>query len=248
MNRNDWEKQVFASNMNTTARLVAIAIGSHGNWKDEKSVWPSLKAIADMAGINRDTAATYVQAFEDQGWLRYIKTREKNVREYELMPAVADTIGILAKKKRAMSKEQLSNLSTTDSKAVAETTGTSCRNEPEQLPKPQGAVADTIYTNLKENLPNRNLKEEPTTSETPDAAAPVPSPSNIKGEGEGMRRFLNSGELHELQRLVNLHSVDESDASLIKNMLMRGEGVGSSFSKRVETLMEEIGIEVGEEW
>ena len=188
MNRKDWEDQVFASDMNPTARMVCIAIGSHGNWVKDQEVRPSVQRIAGMTGLSRDTAGKYVSALEEQGWLKHLRTLEKNIKVYELCtPAVVESMGILAIVKRGSGKvknrHQLSNESTSDSKQLSNEAEAVVESSPEQLSNEAGAVVESYDTNLLEPT-NKNLLEEPTTSDSPVADAPVLSDEKISKLGE----------------------------------------------------------------
>lgn len=185
MNRNDWEKQVYASDLNTTARAVALVVGSFGNWTEERTVWPSTKAIADMAGMTRDTAQKYMDAFVEQGWLELVKVRTKNVKEYRLTtPSVAESFGILAKVKRGQGFRQLPN----GADSVAESSGS-------QLPNGEVVVAESFDTNLKEPT-SKNLLEEPTTT-TPVSDEPVAVASSLNPKLEESQETATSLNLEE---------------------------------------------------
>lgn len=266
MNKNNFEEQVWNSSMNQTAKTIALAVATHGDWATGKNIRPSEVRVASMASCTRDTARKYIAALVEQGWLKYIRTHKNNVREYELMEQVAEPIGILAKQKRRISAKQVSNLknsSLTEDNQVADTVvNLNSTDIPEvadtvvnlngvvnnqvadtnmhRLPKLSNQVADTIVTTLYDLTKN-------VICDTPSAGAPVVSP-DIKEKEE--RFFLNRLEVKELNRMIELYGVDEADASLMKNLLETGrvKGVFPSFTKKVEAAMADIGLEVGEEW
>lgn len=286
MNRNDWEKQVYASDLSTTARCIALVVGSFGNWTEERNVWPSTKAIADMAGMHRDTAQKYMDAFVEQGWLRVVRVRPGNIREYELCKAVAYPLGILSKSKRKGNLpnhqatgmgEQMPNHQATGNDEVSNQLpnhqASSCLVEQEQLPSGAVPVAYPLGTNLKEPT-NKNLLElleqdatvpdgpvdqeplevrddsptflnfettEPSLNlEDTDASLTTevrPEPANTR------KRFLNTLERREFNKLMDVYSVDEETA-LEALRIIQGSGGTKDISEAVPDALESLGMHV----
>lgn len=178
MNRQDWEAQVFASNMNHTAKLVALVAGSFGNWSMDRTVWPGTSAISRMAGLTRDTTQEYIDAFVEQGWLKEVGKKSR-ASEYELCEPIAEPIGILARTKRKMNPASLAQLKVgkdqtiadstgnTGDEPIADTTGPIADTTGGVLPIRQVPIADSIGTNIKEPK-DRNLKEHKETTTVPD--------------------------------------------------------------------------------
>lgn len=251
MNRKDWEAQVYKSDLNTTARCVALVIGSFGNWQDSRTVWPSTKAIADMAGMHRDTAQKYMDAFVEQGWLVVVKVRPGNIREYELQEAVAYPLGILAKGSR---KSNLPNRQASaqdeDHKQLPNRQASSCLTEPEQLPNGAVPVAYPLGTNLKEPT-SRNLLEQQTTHTVPDGPV-VTIPSSLKERQEEAPRvkyLLNKSHRLEIEskcKTYGLSSLNEIEevASIIENKVVEGR----SFMDRLDNALTLKGVDLGDDW
>jgi DNA-binding Lrp family transcriptional regulator len=159
MNRKDWEEQVFGSDMNPTARMVCIAIGSHGNWTTDKVVRPSKKRIAGMVGVSRDTAGDYIDALEEQGWLKSTGEIVNRVKVFELsVPQVASSCGMLSIKPRGQNLPQVaSSCDNLDDSKLPQPTGQVASTPGNKLPQLTPQVASTCDTNLK-NL-EENLEE-----------------------------------------------------------------------------------------
>lgn len=186
MNRKDWEEQVFESDLNPTARMICMAIGSHGSWEKSQTVWPSRQRISSMTGVSRETVGKYMAALEEHGWLKVVKIRKDNVREYELSkPQVVPTLGILAVKPRghvSNLKRQvvpvLDNLDSPDESQVAPTLDKQVvQTDDEVVPVLDKQVVQTDGLGCLElgQEPTKNLPVEPTieptkTSTTADAA------------------------------------------------------------------------------
>lgn len=160
MNRHEWETQIYASNMNTTAKMVALAMGQHGSWVDDRPLQPGLSRVADMCSMTRDTVKDYVDALEEQGYLKNLGRGQFNTTKYAMQPVVADSIGILAKKKRKMNPASTASLKN----LVADTTDN-------QLPIPApvvadttGLVADSIDTNIVQPIKD-NIEEHRNTTD-----------------------------------------------------------------------------------
>lgn len=253
MNRNDWEKQVYASELSTTARCIALVVGSFGNWTEERSVWPSTKAIADMAGMHRDTAQKYMDAFVEQGWLKVVKVRPGNIREYELCEADAYPLGTLAKSTR---KGNLPNHQATGKDEVSDQMpnhqASSCLVEQEQLPSGAGPDAYPLGTNLKEPT-NKNLLEvleqeatvpdgpvvqdllEVRTDDQPLPNSRTPQPSLTT------RRRLTVGEMREFNRTMTNHGVSEEMAIESLELLQRSNGT-TPFREALEEALQSLGV------
>lgn len=251
MNRNDWEKQVFNSDLNSTARLVAVVAGSFGNWVDEKNVWPSTKAIADMAGMHRDTAQKYMDAFVEQGWLRVVKVRPGNIREYELCQADAYPLGILAKPTRAgnLPNRQATDLVEPDIQ-LPNGQASSCLTEQEQLPNGAVPVAYPLGTNLNEPT-KENLEELETTP-----AAPVVEIREEPGvdhpllttESEEKPMYPMSGPARKtFDSLSNTYRASPEQKSEAKRII-ESRGTHGEFYEAVTDVLREVGVEVGESW
>jgi len=52
MNQFDYQRALFASELNTNARIVGCVIGSHYNWKTKDAAFPSNKTIAKETGLS----------------------------------------------------------------------------------------------------------------------------------------------------------------------------------------------------
>lgn len=202
MNRSDWEKQIFASKLNANAKLVALVVGSFGNWKEDRTVWPSTVAIADMAGMHRDTVAKYVHELAEQGWLRLVRVRPKNVKEYELCKPVAEPLGILTDPLRRNQYTKLPNEQATESNQLPNKQAGSCLTSKIQLPNKQVPVAYPLGINLQEPT-NMNLQEEPTNvSPIPDG----PVDSDLLGSDSDS---LNLEEQASIEVLENIEDVEQ---------------------------------------
>lgn len=175
MNRNDWEAQVKASDLNPTARLVALVLGGFGNWTVDKTVEPGESRVAKEAGLDPSTVATYVDAFVEQGWLRPMGKGRYNTTIYELCEPDTPATGVLAKTKRKSNPkstqnlrkgtpvvpERTGNIKIVGGGLVPDTTDFSSRKEDEMFPKESGVVPGTTETNLKNQHTNQ---EEPVAS------------------------------------------------------------------------------------
>lgn len=258
MNRNDWEAQVFASNMNTTARMIAVVVGTFGNWVNDKTVEPGTTKIAAMAGVTRDTVDEYLNAMVEQGWLKPVGTGRYNTTIYELCEVVADTTGILARTKRKMNPRSLAkmnnlvadttdNSEAVDGNVVADTSGVSCRYQPGKLPKADPVVADSTDSNLK-NL-HKNL-DEPTSP-----AAPVAEIREEQGTdhtslmSEGVEKVfpLSGPEKKDFDHLVLMLRATPEQASGAKKVLEASPRRGV-FNERATTVFKTVGVEVEEVW
>ena len=178
MNIKDWQAQVWdCPNMNPTAVAICLAIGSHGNWNDSQTVWPSRQRIAGMTGASRDNVGKYMTALEEQGWLRVVKLRKDNVREYELTkPEVAVVRGILAVRERGNS-ENLKNQVVVDNDEVAVV------RDKQVVGSYDKQVVVVRDTNLPENLPEELTKEHTTTSTGPSDAVQLEEVLPLGEEG-----------------------------------------------------------------
>src|SRR6478735_2122152 len=109
MNMQEWQQQIWdCPNMNPTAVAICLAIGSHGNWSESQTVWPSRQRIASMVNVSRETVGKYMTALEEQGWLKVVRILKDNVREYELCkPEVVVVYGNLAVKNRGSNVNQV---------------------------------------------------------------------------------------------------------------------------------------------
>lgn len=239
MNRQEWEAQVHASNMNVTAKCIALVVGSFGNWTDDRSVWPSTTAIADMAGTTRDTAQKYVDAFVEQGWLTFVRTREKNVKEYALSEAVAEPFGILTKPKRGNQFTKKDGQLPNQAEPVAESSNN-------QLPNGAGAVVESLDTNLKEPK-DMNLKEPTTRSTTADAAVETTSPNNkIKEEQMRYLVLLNPGERSDLERTAGLYEATPEQLEEAAYLLKTNKVTGESFAEKKYNALRKAGLQIDE--
>lgn len=209
MNRNEWEAQIWASKMNQTAKFIALTIGSHGNWEDGTEVRPSVTRLAGMCSVSRDTVTKYVEALEEQGWIKHVRTLKNNVKEYRLMEQVAEPFGILAKTKKSVSVKQtgnlkgqvaepIGNLEEAGMDEVAETTGLGCRNDTARLQKRTPQVAEPVCTTLYN--PTINTLEEPKTT---GVVANAPTPVSLD---------LEETKVKEEQTTSSLDSKENQDA------------------------------------
>lgn len=270
MNRNDWEKQVFSSNLSTTARMVALVAGSFGNWTEDRNVWAGTSVISNMAGLTRDTTQDYLDAFVEQGWLKIVG-RKGRAAEYELCTPVAEPIGILAKKKRAMNPASLAHLKVGRDKTVADMTGPVADMTGNGLPIRTPEVPGGIGTNLKEPK-DMNLKEPkeatvpdgPVDQDTLEVRTDTPTLPNSKTlepslnledhdaslttEGrpepaKSRKRFLNTLERREFNRLMDVYGVDEETA-LEALRFIQGSGGTRDISEAVQEALEGLGMHV----
>lgn len=175
MNIREWQEQVWdCPNMNTTAVAICLAIGSHGNWNESQTVWPSRQRISGMVNLSRESVGKYMTALEEQGWLKVVGLRKDNVREYELTrPQVVECVGILAKSSRGR-KDGFKN-------QVVESSGEVVESVDKQVVESVEQVVESLDTNLPRTY-KKNLQEE-LTNTVPDADAPVPVPSNLEVKG-----------------------------------------------------------------
>lgn len=253
MNRNDWEKQVFNSDLNSTARIVAVVAGSFGNWTDDRNVWPSTKAIADMAGMHRDTAQKYMDAFVEQGWLRVVKVRPGNIREYELCQADAYPLGILAKPTRTgnLPNRQATDLSEPDIQ-LPNHQASSCLTEQEQLPNGAVPVAYPLGTNLKEPT-NKNLEELETTPAAPvvpirEAGEVLPTSPNVE-KGDEVLYPMSGPAKKDFDHLLSntYRSASETQKAEAKRIIEGKPGTGD-FYEDVRNAFRATGMEIEDVW
>lgn len=271
MNRAEWEAQIFASNMNTTARAIALVVGTFGNWTVDKTVEPGTTKIAQMAGVTRDTVDEYLEAMVEQGWLKPVGTGRYNTTIYELCPVVADTTGKLARQKRNMSPASLAkmnnlvvdstdNYEVSEQNLVAERSGVSCRKQPGKLPKADPVVADSTGRNLY-NL-DKNL-EEPIT---PVADAPVvievradeTLPLLIDERADTMNthlttttpspaRVLTPGEKKVFEQQVRIYRLTEEKAADALAFVL-GTHPRVNIDDACKGALEAVGATVGDDW
>lgn len=52
MDYHDYRDAIFASELTSNAKLLALAISYHYNWKDQKWAWPSNKTLAKETGLS----------------------------------------------------------------------------------------------------------------------------------------------------------------------------------------------------
>lgn len=266
MNRQDWESQVFDSNMNTTARVIALAIGSFGRWSEDKTVEPGIVKLAQMSGTTRDTVSDCMAAMVEQGWLKPKGVGRYNTTIYELCPVVDDTIGILARVKRKMNPKSLAALKqkpqpvadsigkSEDSVVadsidkseilVADSSEVSCRKESGKLPNRSEEVADSIGMNMN-NL-YKNMKEH----DTPGKPVVVTSPKNEIKEGPEdstspkMRRFLSPGEERWFKQYTDSLNLEQETVAEARRMLEHGEGFGRTFEEKLTDTLLTLGVEI----
>lgn len=223
MNRNDWEKQVFASDLQPTQRLVALVVGSFGNWKDDREVWPSVVTVADKAGISRRQAQRHIKHLRDHGWLKETGRKQLNVASYELStPLVETPVSQLTEVVETSVETPVTHLRVVPEKPV-ETSEVPVET-PVTTSRDMGDVQlrHGCLTNLKEPTkePKENLEDQEIVSASPVAsteatslpASPVHQTSSgyvfdtssLDAKGlEGFQRF---------EEKVSLFLWDESEA------------------------------------
>lgn len=159
MNMEDWQAQIWdCPNMNPTAVAICLAIGSHGHWSQDKTVWASKQRIASMVGTSRDNVGKYMTALEEQGWLKVVAIHKNNKKEFELCkPQVVVVYGILAIKQRG-STAGLKNQVVVDD-------GLGCRSYGSQVVVDNGQVVVNYDTNLPRTY-QENFQEELTKTST----------------------------------------------------------------------------------
>lgn len=172
MNRKDWEEQVFDSDLNPTARVVCLAIGSHGNWTDDREVKPSKARISGMTGLSRESAGNYIDALEAQGWLTYQGITTNRIKVFKFGTPSGQSTGILAIKKRGSTKglnnQVVVNYDNLEAEQVVVDTESGCRRLRQEVVVDVEQVVvnyDTNLKNLKENL------REPNNTSTTDKSA-----------------------------------------------------------------------------
>lgn len=246
MNKNEFEKRVWESNMNQTGKIIALAVASHGDWDTGLNVKPSKTRIAGMAECTRDTAGKYIDALEEQGWLRYVKTHSTNKKEYALSDSVVEPVGILAKRTRNTSKAQKDNLKNPLVEAIDN-----------QLPTVTEPVADSIDNQLPtlSTLPYSPYSSNLTdlTSDTPVSDEPVESQEDFTLEVKDRRkRFLNGPESQAFTKLMFTYSVKPEDAELVKSRYECKTTLDRSlnFEERIKDLLRDIDYVIGgdDEW
>lgn len=169
MNRQEWEELVWKTDFNPTATAICVAIGSHGNWTNERTVRPSRQRIAGMVGTSRGNVGDYMDALEAQGFLKVVEVTKNNVKVYELCdPQVVVVTGILAKKKRGKSINQVAVVPDNLDNQVVVDDELGCRSSRQEVVVVKDEVVVVPDTNLK-NLQDMNL-EEPTRSTTDKSA------------------------------------------------------------------------------
>lgn len=235
MNRAEWEKQIHASDLNPTARLVALVVGSFGNWTEDREIWPSTQTIGEMAGMTRGTVGKYMDAFVEQGWLEHVRNRPGNGRVYKFLErdATVESFDILAKVNRGQGFKQLSNDSTS-----------SCRMGNEQLSNGEQSVVESFDKNLKEPT-----TEEPTTeptTESPVSDEPVDSSSNseVKEDGEMFLKGLSTLEVRSFEQSASVLNLDDEQRTAVLTLITNRQVRGTCFEEKMSNALAEIGVEV----
>lgn len=228
MNRHDWEVQVKASDLNPTARLIALVLGSFGNWKEDKTVEPGEARLAKETGLDPSTVATYMDAFVEQEWIRPVGKGKYNTTIYELCEVSHEATGVLAKKVRKVNRKSRENLrkgnvvvpGTTgdykelDKNLVPEVTEVSSRSDSVSSRKNREVVPGTTEANQDNHT---NNLEEPTT--TP--AAPV---AQIRKDGDNSPTS------------PNVYSVSASDSLMLEVEETTKENLQSAPKRFLNTL------------
>jgi hypothetical protein len=70
MNRTDFERAVWDSDLNPHARLVLLTYAGASDYRDvDQEVWPSKATVSHRTGLHPDTVKKYVDALVKDGWL-----------------------------------------------------------------------------------------------------------------------------------------------------------------------------------
>lgn len=257
MNRNDWERQVHESNMNVTARCIALVVGSFGNWTVDKTVEPGATKVAKYAGVTRDTVNEYVSAMVEQGWLKPMGTGQYNTTIYELCEVVADTTGILARTKRKMNPKSTAklkrghiglvvdntgNYEDSEDNLVADTRGVVADTSGSQLPIPEGLVADSTVTNLS-NLDKNNLDKNLVTSPGKPVAVEHSPNLEVKETEEMYLKGLNTLEARNFQETADALNLDAEQRTTVLRLITNKQVRGTIFEEKFDNALFEIGME-----
>lgn len=183
LNRHDWEEQVVSSNMNTTARAIALVLGRFGNWKACKTVEPGISTLAKHSGADESTVKKYLAAMVDQGWLVPAGTGKYNTTIYELAEVFEPVKGILAQKKRKMNPNSTKALR--KGPLVPDTRSSSSRYQSTKFPVPPGLVPDTTDKNQEEP----ELQPEKQPAKVADAPHPVNGAERVALEVEEVSKL-----------------------------------------------------------
>lgn len=109
----DYQEAIFASDLNTPAKITALAIGSYYNWSEQAMCWPSNKTIAKATGL---AVSTVVKAKKELALAGYLEVwrRIDNSNLYKPLvphsiPRASDERGSDVIEKRVYSESETNN-------------------------------------------------------------------------------------------------------------------------------------------
>jgi hypothetical protein len=109
----DYHEAIFASDLNTPAKITALAIGSYYNWSEQAMCWPSNKTISQATGL---AISTVVKAKKELALAGYLEVwrRIDNSNLYRPLiphsiPRTLDERGSDVIEKRVYSQSETNN-------------------------------------------------------------------------------------------------------------------------------------------
>jgi len=69
MYNHEYHDAIFASNLSSNAKLVALAISYHYNWKEGNKAFPSVKLLVERTGLSRATIHRAKNELVSQGYM-----------------------------------------------------------------------------------------------------------------------------------------------------------------------------------
>lgn len=69
MQSHQYQDAIFASNLSSNAKLVALAIAYHYNWKEGNKAFPSIRLLVERTGLSKATIHRSKNELVSQGYL-----------------------------------------------------------------------------------------------------------------------------------------------------------------------------------
>jgi DNA-binding transcriptional MocR family regulator len=91
MDYHDYRDAIFASELTSNAKLLALAISYHYNWKDQKWAWPSNKTLAKETGLS---IRTVVRAKNELVSTGHLLSRRRFNDSNVYMPILPCQVGV----------------------------------------------------------------------------------------------------------------------------------------------------------
>lgn len=151
MTKYEYDKAVYASDMDKNAKAVALCYAFHSDWKTGGGIYVSHVGVADKTGLHRNTVRKWTDWLVEEGWLTPVGKTQKNVTRFELSipaSAVAQPVCNSTDINFDIDSEQI--------EAVAQ------KNEP--VAQNNSAVAQPVSTNVIDLNKNLILAESKTDS------------------------------------------------------------------------------------